>query len=286
MVESPLIFQCAEATLVGILHRAGTDPDCGVVLVVGGPQYRVGSHRQFVLLARSLAAAGVPCLRFDYRGMGDSGGAFRGFEHIDEDMRAAVDTMAREQPTIRRFYLWGLCDAASAIAMYVESDARIAGVALCNPWMRSAQSQARTLVHHYYARRLISPAFWRKLFDGGVQLRQSLSGALRAWRAAHSGATDPEGGLGVGPLDFQTRMIDGLERFHGAILLVTSGDDLTAAEFLAWIRDDVRWQRRLGRGGVERRHLVEANHTFGRASWRRQVEEWTLQWLRQNPDAF
>ena len=39
-----------------------------MVIVVGGPQYRAGSHRQFTLLARHIAAAGYPVLRFDARG--------------------------------------------------------------------------------------------------------------------------------------------------------------------------------------------------------------------------
>lgn len=54
----------------------------GLLMVVGGPQYRVGSHRQFVLLARDLAAAGIPVFPFDYRGMGDSTGQARDFEGI------------------------------------------------------------------------------------------------------------------------------------------------------------------------------------------------------------
>ena len=52
----------------------------GVVIVVGGAQYRVGSHRQFVGLARHLAAHGHPVLRFDFPGMGDSPGDWVGFE--------------------------------------------------------------------------------------------------------------------------------------------------------------------------------------------------------------
>jgi alpha-beta hydrolase superfamily lysophospholipase len=78
--EYPLRFDRAGVPLVGIVHPAGKPAgDIGVVVVVGGPQYRVGSHRQFVLLARDLAAAGIPTLRFDTRGMGDSGGDFPGF---------------------------------------------------------------------------------------------------------------------------------------------------------------------------------------------------------------
>ena len=43
-----------------------------VVIVVGGPKYGVGSHRQFVTTARYVAAAGYPVLRFDYPSKGDS----------------------------------------------------------------------------------------------------------------------------------------------------------------------------------------------------------------------
>ena len=50
-------FPCGDATLLGIISVPDSADDTGVVVIVGGPQYRVGSHRQFVLLARSLADA-------------------------------------------------------------------------------------------------------------------------------------------------------------------------------------------------------------------------------------
>ena len=68
--------------------------------MVGGPQYRVGSHRQFALLARRLAAAGTACMRFDYRGMGDSTGDSRTFEHIEHDLRCAIETFVMGVPEL------------------------------------------------------------------------------------------------------------------------------------------------------------------------------------------
>lgn len=96
--EYPLHFCCHDAWLYGIaslpVQTTGTTAPVtrGVMIVVGGPQYRAGSHRQFTLLARHLAAQGIPVLRFDYRGMGDSDGQQRTFEAIHDDLLCATNT--------------------------------------------------------------------------------------------------------------------------------------------------------------------------------------------------
>ena len=78
--EQAITFDCHGASLYGIASVPQQSGARGVLIVVGGPQYRVGSHRQFALLARSLAAQGIPAMRFDYRGMGDSVGEPHTFE--------------------------------------------------------------------------------------------------------------------------------------------------------------------------------------------------------------
>ena len=151
--ESALVFPCEGDRLVGVVgagHR-----DLGVVIVVGGPQYRAGSHRQFVLLARHLAAQGFPVLRFDVRGMGDSEGAQRPFDALTPDIAAAIAALQSQQPQVRRVVLWGLCDGASAALLYLHErpDPRVQGLVLLNPWVRSEASLARTHVKHYYRQR-------------------------------------------------------------------------------------------------------------------------------------
>jgi len=89
--EQALVFDCQGEQLIGIIHQGESEIRIGVLIVVGGPQYRVGSHRQFLLLARALALHGTPVMRFDVRGMGDSGGEQRFFDQLDDDIRAAVD---------------------------------------------------------------------------------------------------------------------------------------------------------------------------------------------------
>ena len=138
--ESAVNFACGDARLYGILHLPKPTlpaPARGVLVVVGGPQYRAGSHRQFTLLARDLAAHGIPVMRFDYRGMGDSEGALRDFSAVGEDLRAAVDHFMASVPGMAEVALWGLCDGATAAGIYAAADRRVTGVALLNPWVRT-----------------------------------------------------------------------------------------------------------------------------------------------------
>lgn len=281
--ETVLQFDCAGETLLGICHAGADDADTGVVIVVGGPQYRVGSHRQFVLLARQLAAAGIPVLRFDYRGMGDSTGAPCDFEHIDADLRAACDAFCAAQPQLRRLVLWGLCDAASANLFYAATDSRVAALVLLNPWLRQAQSQARTVIQHYYRQRLFSADLWRKLLRGQFAWRKSLASlwtTLRQARAkpqptaatvsvastpsASTPALTANAGLSV-------RMANGWRAFHGPMLLILSGDDLVAKEFEQVSQQADEWQGLRAQARIETVQMPAANHTFARAEWRDEV---------------
>jgi exosortase A-associated hydrolase 1 len=175
--------------MVGVLASPAGSAEIGVVIVVGGPQYRIGSHRQFVSLARALAMANVASLRFDYRGMGDSDGTRLGFEHIGRDIRAAVDALCGEMPNLKGVVLWGLCDGASASVLYAPGDSRIVGLALFNPWVRTPAGEAEAIVRHYYARRLISRDFWAKLTSARIDVRSALGGFFRTTRRAYGTST-------------------------------------------------------------------------------------------------
>src|SRR5437867_3128261 len=172
--ERALVLRCEETTLIGLLTLPSQPVARGVLIVVGGPQYRVGSHRQYILLARQLASGGVPVMRFDYRGMGDSGGAPRSFETIDDDLAAATDRFFEQVPILREVVMWGLCDGASAALMYGPRDARICGLVLANPWVRTEKGFARTMVKHYYVRRALELSFWAKVFSRQFHAMSSL----------------------------------------------------------------------------------------------------------------
>ena len=286
------MFACQGEHLVGVLAAPTPDKvrgDIGVVVIVGGPQYRVGSHRQFLLLSRNLAESGFPALRFDVRGMGDSTGALHTFEHITPDIAAAIDALQAHAPQVRRIVLWGLCDGASAALLYREAtgDKRVHGVCVLNPWVRSDASLARAQVKHYYGQRLRQKEFWVKLLSGQVA-GAALAGLWRNLRtmgasAGPSGASGNASGNAFGgdrQRPFQQRMAQAWQGFGGQVLLLLSGDDYTAKEFLEYTAMDKAWTGLLDQAHVLRCDLPQADHTFSNALARSQVAALTLDWLQ------
>lgn len=277
--EIPVRFGCDGASLYGVVHAPFTPRSRGVLVVVGGPQYRVGSHRQFVLLARSLAQAGVPVMRFDYRGMGDGEGEPRTFEDIEADIRAAMEQFVTAVPGLREIVLWGLCDAASAALFYGARDARVTGLVLLNPWVRTEAGIAGAYLKSYYGGRLLDRNFWRKVWRGEIDIAGSVRSFLQMAKTSLGFGAGAHSTSGVGsPLP--DRMYDGLQRFRGRVLLILSGDDLTAEEFRNVTRRSHAWHGQLHRSEVTCRELAPANHTFSQRVWRDQVADWTREWVQ------
>lgn len=285
MNERARVFRVDGDELVGIVHAGAAQARRGVLIIVGGPQYRVGSHRQFLLLARRLAADGIPVFRFDYRGMGDAGGATRSFEDVRADLRAAIDAFMAEQPAMERVVLWGLCDAASAALMYAADDARVDGLVLLNPWVRTVEGQARTYLRHYYLQRLLSREFWAGLLGGRRSPLASLRGlwtmVMRASTKSETAGETATAGEGRREGSLPVRMAAGWKRFQGPILLILSGDDLTAREFVDTAGQSPAWAGLLNQSRVRTCELAEANHTFSSQDWRERVAEWTRAWVRE-----
>lgn len=274
-------FGCQGEQLLGLIHHAQAGSAHGVLIVVGGPQYRVGSHRQFVVLARHLASQGIHAMRFDYRGMGDSSGTMRDFENIDNDLRAAVDTFFAEVPSLRTLTVWGLCDAASATLFYAHTDSRVAQIVLVNPWARTPQTLAKTYLRHYYLSRLVDPELWRKIFSGRFKPGQALGSAAQLMRIATSGQnTSRDEPSNCQPLT--QRMLNGLAQFRGQVLLILSGDDLTAREFVDNTAKSRDWRRQLASRRLTQREMLDADHTFSRAVWKDQIAQLTVDWIMQS----
>ena len=273
---------CADASLSAVLHSAdsGTNYHTGVLIIVGGPQYRVGSHRQFIKLSRALAQQGIASMRLDSRGMGDASGEKQAFYQQDADISAAISAFFQHCPDVKHLVLWGLCDAASAILLYANTpDPRISGAILLNPWVRQQHSHAEVMLKHYYVKRLFSRQFWQKLLGGGVALRQSVTGLWQTAQQRKAKQRPAQHTSQASAENYVQLMLSGWQKFSGKVLLITSGNDLTAQEFLQLCATDSAWADCLSQ--AQHLQISDANHTFSSRLWREQVEQATLTLLQQ-----
>jgi len=209
----------------------------------------------------------VPALRFDYRGMGDSDGEARTFEHVERDLRAAVDAFERATG-IARIVLWGLCDGASASMMYAPGDPRVVGVVAVNPWARSRETTRAARLRHYYVQRLLTRDFWVRLLSGKISMRAAAD-------VAQAGADAV-----VDDAAYLDHMARGWTAYTRPMLFLLSGNDMTAREFEAWIARSRALRRRYRAQACTTTALSDADHTFSRRAWLDSAAHATIGWLR------
>jgi exosortase A-associated hydrolase 1 len=200
--------------------------------------------------------------------MGDSGGEWQSFEAIGEDIGAAV-SWAREKYPDAGLCLMGLCDGASAASMY-DGPPVVDALILLNPWVHTERREAAATLRHYYLRRFLDRGFWRKVLGFRVDVRRSISEIGNMVRRV---------GSGEATIEYVQRMYAGLERFSGEVLLVMSGDDLTAREFDALLQSDARWRDLVRSGKFTRMDFPAADHTFSDRAQLSALNNAVLEWL-------
>lgn len=221
-MSQPLVFRCDDDFLAGTLHPA--DGQTAVLIVSGGRQTRHGSHRGFVTLGDRLANAGYPVLRFDRRGVGDSEGDDRGFRASGPDIGAALTAFREACPRARKFIGWGLCDGVTALALHASG---FDGLILANPWTQDAEVgdalPQLSAIKANYAEKLVSPAAWRRLLSGAVNLKALVSGLARLVEPQRTSET-------------AEAIRTNLQCYQGKILILLAERDGTAQAFTALLK--------------------------------------------------
>ncbi len=174
--ETPITIAREEGRLVGVLAEpeGAPAPLCAVLLNSGALRH-IGQNRMWVETARRWAARGVPTVRIDLAGIGDSDGDARPLEQ-DEGLyvpRYVVQThevldalAARGLPD--RFVLAGLCSGAYWSLHAALEDERVRAVFMINPralfwhWTVGALRDARNL------RKALRADTWYKLARGQI----------------------------------------------------------------------------------------------------------------------
>jgi len=293
MDETAVVFKGHQHWLTGMVHQANcadeTPVKQGVIIIVGGPQTRVGSHRQFVLLARFLAAHGIAVFRFDYAGIGDSDGKPSDFLTAYQDIPAAIEQFQAQCPMLKHIALWGLCDGASAILLYLSQHqpAVINQIFIANPWVEQPDTKAKTLLKYYYLERLLSKEFWQKLSSGRFHFSAAVTGLFTTVRGIYLPKNSCESSASLlasnkfNQDNFVHYMGQGLTKFNGQVHFIASGQDLVVKEFIQLLSDDSQWAQLWSQKMTSELKLAAANHTFSCAQWRSEVENYTVNTIVQ-----
>ncbi|MEA2144228.1 MAG: hypothetical protein QOI64_2658 [Solirubrobacteraceae bacterium] len=179
--ESPLSVPWQSGRLVGVLAEPLDTPIAGLcaVFLNAGAVRRVGPNRMWVEAARRWAACGVPALRIDLEGIGDSDGDADGFRDVTQfyaprfvdQVGAVLDALDR-RGVGGRFVLTGLCSGGYWAFQAALRDTRVSAALLVNA---GALVWDDDLVTQRAARkmgRLHQLDWWRKIMRGGVTAAQ------------------------------------------------------------------------------------------------------------------
>ncbi len=137
-ISEQAILLGEQHSLVGIMTRAVTAAPTWkptVVILNTGIVHRVGHHRMFVTLARTLASVGFNVLRFDFAGIGDSKPRTDGLSPLDSSLADLNEVLnwLEQKRGISRVILIGLCSGADHAILYSNSDPRVAALVLIDP---------------------------------------------------------------------------------------------------------------------------------------------------------
>ena len=284
--EIPLVFDCEGCELIGMVH-VPAQPQCRGMLsiVAGGPQYRSGVCRMQVQMARQLAAAGIAVMRFDYRGLGDSEGVFRGFQDVEADLAAAIRAFKAHAPGLEEVVLWGGCDAASAVMINAWKYPEVTGIVIGNPWVHSEQTGDAVALQHFSSR-LRDKDFWLKLLRLQYNPLPALITILRSVRSrlmpAATDAVRHDAGARQDRLSlpFVERMCIGLGNFKGDVLMLMSGRSLLSKEFDELVASRPAWQQAMrSPRHMVRFEIADGDQAFSTMDSRIKVSAATLRWL-------
>jgi pimeloyl-ACP methyl ester carboxylesterase len=306
---SPVVFENrAGCRLMGILHRpAEVTRDVAVLLLSPGIKSRVAPHRMYNKLADALAEIGLPVLRFDFYGLGDSEGELSEELLADvygsiqsgrysDDTRAGIDWITRELG-VRRVIVGGLCGGAITGLLAAEGDDRVAGLlALGLPVILDGSAVDATVhmttgqlssLREKYLAKLTSPSAWLRLLTLQTDFRL-LARSIRASSkrkpsapaqptTAQAPASGADGASNLNPR-FPGAFARLLERSR-PMLLVFSGADRLYWEFREKYADPNHALLERHAALIDLHVVEQANHVFTFPEWQREMLDLTRAWI-------
>jgi pimeloyl-ACP methyl ester carboxylesterase len=208
VIETVCTIRCFAGSMFGVIaepafQRPGAD-SCVLLLNAGGVRH-TGPNRMWVEAARRWAAAGVPSLRLDLPGIGESDGeqnldiASLYQEHKVDEVELAMDSLGTLRG-FRSFAAIGLCAGAFWAFHAARRRREIRSAILLNPrlffWDPAAD---RRRIVRRTIRALANRADWSRLAHGGLPLGDLKRAAHIVLRGIHAGCADSAASAEVQP---------------------------------------------------------------------------------------
>jgi pimeloyl-ACP methyl ester carboxylesterase len=303
MKQQAVVFRNRSgARLFGVLDTPdGPQRALGVILLSPGIKMRVGPHRLYRRMADMFIAIGLPVLRFDFYGLGDSEGTLTEeqmrdvYNHIEVgrfvgDATDAMDWMELHCGT-RRFILSGLCGGAVTGLLAGSRDERVAGLLAlgitpvlasraADPGQYMTVGQLDRMRRGYIAK-LRSPKSWLRLLTLKSDYRviwKSLTKGLRPSKppAAAVAVDQQDNASPLFPPAF-FRMASSKR----PMLMVFGGSDRLRWEFEEKFAARHRAKLSEVEAMYEVRVIEHANHVLSIEAWQSEMLAASMSWLRK-----
>jgi pimeloyl-ACP methyl ester carboxylesterase len=274
ILEKTFVFENKQQKLFGILHEPdGPQKHTALIFLHGWGTYRIGPHLIFVEAARAFASAGFPCLRFDFRGRGESEGNVAETTLLDmlDDAKQAVREMLKRDG-ISQIILIGLCSGGEVAVGTAASDSNVNGVVLLSTPLLGRKAMTKDDVRHTanfaksYWRKLFLPGTWRKIFSFRVNYRvifKVLFGHLQQRRKDN-------------PLK-EAGLLEAFKNYKGACLFIYGEKDPEA------FPSENAYRNVCAKNGkVVFKTIPEANHNFYSVAWKQELIRQVSEWLNTN----
>jgi len=262
--ERPWRLRRDSGDFYGVISGPAEDAEVGpaIVFLNAGAVRHTGPDRLWVELARAAAEAGIPSLRVDLEGIGETDGDVLGRGHVGEFYAerferqvGAILNSLESSGVGRRFMVVGLCSGGYWGYRVARSDRRVERAVLINA---GALHWEDDLVEEREARKLrraFSLRWWKRLLSG--QIRLSRLGAVFAtsMRRMFGRLTRSAGPLEVVGYNDE---FDTLLRSGTAVTLAFSADEPLEAELIeAHVVERIaRWPN------IRLEHLPGADHSL------------------------
>jgi uncharacterized protein len=307
--HTPVTFPNRQGSrLFGVLDlpaqaSAGQTSDLGLILLSPGVKMRVGPERLYRRVTDLFVGMGVPSLRFDFWGLGDSEGTLKEeflkdvYNHIEvgrfvDDAIDAMDWMQRECGT-RRFILSGLCGGAITGLLAGSRDRRVAGLLALGitPTLASRAADPSLYMtagelaqmRRSYVSKLASPTAWLRLLTLQSDYKVIWRSVIHPFKTARAGqqeASPPPETDNASPL-FPPAFFNMLES-RRPMLLIFGGSDRLHWEF------EEKFVARHGEKlaalpQVYDVHVIpRANHVLSFQEWQQEMVDVSRRWLIAN----